>query len=212
MNINRLIKLPFSCPCRSVGERSEVVRLGKGRFGRCNYFLLYRFPWTYGKNFTTIGHYKNALIVFLPLLNWFHSIFVKFFHRIFKIKMASTPYSFILVFIYLFLPITHHVLGWYIKNGYSHPTLVLSFYHVLSAFPICSHQVPRWFPTMFPSVFPKVPSVSQAVLNSTTLYPKNCFTQKLYSLTSSIARAKVRWHDLLFGGVTKSVNALFVMG
>jgi hypothetical protein len=78
--------LPFSCPCRSVGERSEVVRLGKGRFGRCNYFLLYRFPWTYGKNFTTIGHYKNALIVFLPLLNWFHSIFVKFFHRMFEIS------------------------------------------------------------------------------------------------------------------------------
>jgi hypothetical protein len=38
--------LPFSCPCRSVGERSEVVRLGKCRFGWCNYFLLYSFSMT----------------------------------------------------------------------------------------------------------------------------------------------------------------------
>jgi hypothetical protein len=93
--------LPFSCPCRSVGERSEVVRLGKGRFGWCNYFLLYRFPWTYGKNFTTIGHYKNALIVFLPLLNWFHSICVTSFIRCLKFHVFMFTMSIAQVIVFL---------------------------------------------------------------------------------------------------------------
>ncbi len=93
--------LPFSCPCRSLGERSEVVRLGKGRFGWCNYFLLYRFRWTYGKNFTTIGHYKNALIASLPLLNWFRSIFVNFFIGCLKFHVFIFAMSIAQVIVFL---------------------------------------------------------------------------------------------------------------
>jgi hypothetical protein len=100
-------KLPFSCPCRSIGKRSEVVRLGKCRFGRCNYFLWYSFPWPYGKDFTTIGHYKNTLIVFLPLLNWFHSILVNFFIGYLKFHVFMFAMSIAQIIVFLHFKMCH---------------------------------------------------------------------------------------------------------